>query len=81
MTAIKSLIGHLKHAHRIKESYLWNRSSSTVYVLLVRLLETSKKLMWELTDKYRKALLCLWKLYIGKVTYNCIYIVGLIKCF
>lgn len=57
--AIEPLIGHLKYDHRMKENYLWGSSSPTINAMLAAAAWNLKKLMRELADKHRRALLCL----------------------
>lgn len=57
--AIEPLIGHLKHDHRMKENYLCGSSSPTVNAMLAAAAWNLKKLMRELVDRHRRALLCL----------------------
>ena len=57
--AIEPLIGHLKHDHRMKDNYLCGSSLPMVNAMLAAAAWNLKKLMRELADKHRRALLCL----------------------
>lgn len=78
--AIEPLIGHLRHDHRMKENYLCGSSSPTVNAMLAAAAWNLKKLMRELVDRHRRALLCLWRLVFEKGLHNRITVAGLVKC-
>ena len=74
--AIEPLIGHLRQ----KENYLCGSSSPTVNAMLAAAAWNLKKLMRELVDRHRRALLCLWRLVFEKGLHNRITVAGLVKC-
>lgn len=74
--AIEPLIGLLRQ----KENYLCGSSSPTVNAMLAAAAWNLKKLMRELVDRHRRALLCLWRLVFEKGLHNRITVAGLVKC-